>query len=104
MKSKEDAIRIQQYADRLADHDRFPEAGNDTKREYMASQLFPDQTSDIRSIVALARAIYWWDVEPLERVTKAERVLELRAQGYAIRNIATMVRMPESKVRAALTD
>jgi hypothetical protein len=111
LRSQEVARRIHEYAMQMAQHPRFSEATSEEKREFMASQLFPEiTTSDLlgyrpaRSIAQRASLIYWWDIEPIEKVTKAERAKALYAQGESIRNIAAVLKMSEMKVKAAITD
>lgn len=110
LRSTEVARKLHDYATQLAQHPRFAEATSEEKREFMATQLFPDLDSDMhgfRTAVSIAKRavlIYWWDVEPIERATKAERARALRAQGETIRNIAAVLKMSEAKVRAALEE
>ena len=105
LRSDEESAIIKECAETLVHHERFSEATNENKREYMAAQLFPDQSPlAIRNIISLAQAIYWWDIEPAERATKGERIRELRSLGFSIRHIASMLRMPESQVREALVE
>lgn len=110
LRSVEVARKLHDYATQLALHPRFPEATSEEKREFMASQLFPNLDSDMhgyRTAVSIAKRavlIYWWDVEPVEKATKAERTRALRAQGESIRNIAGILKMSEAKVRAALNE
>ncbi len=101
-RSKEEAVKVLRLAEQLARHERFPEATNDGKRLFMAEKLFPDESLDRRRVVQLAELIYWWEVEPTERATKAEKARALRESGENIRNIAAMLKMSEAKVRAAL--
>lgn len=106
LRSQEEARRLHEYAMQLAQHVRFPEATSEEKREYMASQLFPDLTDDgwptSRAIARRAMLIYWWDIEPAEKATKDERARGLYAQGESIRNIAAILKMSEAKVKAAI--
>jgi len=111
IRSQEAARKLHEYAIQLAHHPRFPEATSEEKREFMASQLFPDNTtSDLlgykaaMSIAKRATLIYWWDVEPEEKVSKTERAKALHAQGESIRNIAAALKMSEAKVRIALSE
>lgn len=107
---EEDALRLHQLATELAHHPRFPEATSEAKREFMAQQIFSDSLAEAelrfisRRIAQRAQLIYWWEVELVERVAKAERARNLRAQGESIRNIAAVLKMSETKVRAALEE
>lgn len=111
LRSQEAALKLHECATQMATHPRFSEATSEEKREFMASQLFPDVTEEMalgyRSAASIARRavlIYWWDIEPIEKVTKAERVRALHAQGESIRNIAAVLKMSEAKVKAALAE
>jgi hypothetical protein len=103
----------------LAYHPRFPEATNDAKRVFMAEQLFSNAIDELQeasghsytyqlgrinaqAVAERATLIYWWEVEPTERASKAERARDLRRQGESIRNIAAVLKMPEGRVRAVL--
>lgn len=103
LRSAEEAKRLHERASEMARHPRFPEATSEAKREHMARELFPNEDRrDQRDIAERAALVYWWDVEPMERVTKAERVRELYDAGESIRGIAAALKMSEAKVRAAL--
>jgi hypothetical protein len=111
LRSQEAARTLHKYATLMAQHPRFSEASSEEKREFMASQLFPEiTTGDLRSyrpyrsIAQRAMLIYWWDIEPIEKITKAERAKALYAQGESIRNIAAVLKMSETKVKAAIAD
>lgn len=110
LRSEEKALKIHEYAEQMAHHSRFPEAKSQEKRAFMAMQLFPDIADDdwperlAASIAKRAELIYWWDIEPIEKVSKAERAKELYTQGESIRNIAAMLKMSEAKVRAAISE
>jgi len=90
----------------LAEHPRFKEANSQEKREFIAEKLFgPElEAHDYHfGVVAIARRaslIYWWEVEPAEQATIADRVRALRDRGTSIRNIAATVKISEAKVRA----
>jgi len=103
LRSVEEAKRLHERACEMARHPRFAEATSEAKREHMAGQLFPNLSlRDRRDIAERAALIYWWDVEPIERVTKAERVRALYDAGESIRGIAAALKMSEAKVREAL--
>jgi len=109
LRTKDNAKILHECATQMAHHPRFPEATNQEKREFMASQLFSDlinkelfRHGGAKSISQRASLIYWWDVEPLEKVTKIQRVQALRAQGESLSNIAVLLKMSEAKVRAAI--
>lgn len=102
---QEQARRVRAAADQLVCHARFSEASSEAKRRFMAEELFaadPELAVQSRRIAELAQLIYWWDVEPLERVTKADRARELYLEGHNIRSIATTLKMSEAKVRDAI--
>lgn len=100
--SEQEAVRLKKLADQLARHERFPEASSEGKRRHMAEQLFPTEVGQHKHLAELAALIYWWDVEPQERVTKADRALALYRSGESIKNVAAILKLPESKVRAAI--
>jgi hypothetical protein len=103
IRSKEEAATRLQQAKQLAYHPRFVDASIDEKRRYMAAQLFPKLSySGVTSVVSLAQAVYWWEVEPEMRATKDQKALDLWAGGESIQNIATLLGMPEAKVRTAI--
>jgi hypothetical protein len=111
LRSQDAARTLHLCATQMVHHPRFPEATSEEKREFMASQLFVDLiNSDLlgyraaSSIAKRAALIYWWDVEPIEKVTRVERARALHAQGESIRNIAAVLKMSEAKVRAAIND
>jgi hypothetical protein len=101
-RSTEESTRLYQLAGQLARHERFPEAGSELKRRFMAQQLFPIEIGLHARIADLASIVYWWEVEPEERVTKTEKAQELYARGESLKSIAAMLNMPESKVRSAV--
>jgi hypothetical protein len=108
--SKQHAQRLQELAVEMARHPRFAEATSDAKRTFMAEQLFGDilrsepLSYTAEKVAARAHLIYWWDIEPAEWATQAERVRELRTQGKSIRHIAAELRMSEARVRAASSE
>ncbi len=105
VRTEEEAAKNLQRAGQLARHERFPDASNSEKRLFMAQQLFPDNAEDrldLTRIVHLAEMIYWWEVEPEMRASKAQKARDLRANGESIKNIAALLKMPEAKVRAAI--
>jgi hypothetical protein len=111
LRSQETAHKLYECAVQMAHHPRFSEASNDDKREFMAQQLFPEMASDdplgrrtAMSIAKRASLIYWWDVAPTEKVMKAQRARALYAQGDSIRNIASVLKMSDAKVRAAINE
>ena len=85
----------------LAGHERFPEASNEAKRQFMAEQFFPAETAvDQERIAEKASLIYWWDVGPAEHARKVERAQDMYERGgETIRHIATVLHLPEAKVR-----
>lgn len=98
--------RIQILADELVRHERFPEANNDARRQFLSKKLFPDEPPFIQHKVAeLASLIYWRDIEPEKRATKTEQAREMyRKDGATIRHIAAVLHMPEARVREAISD
>jgi len=106
-RSREEAMRLFKYADEMARHSRFAEAGSETKRQFMAGRLFLEAADDPRKaqrIAELAMLVHWWDIEPEERTALTERARALRQAGEPIKNIAAMLKMSEAKVRAAISD
>ena len=99
--STEDAKRVKRLADELARHPRFTEANSEAKRRFMAEQLFPDEPG-LYSVVSLAELVYWWDVQPVERATKAQRVRELYDSGMSVTAIGGVLNLSTAKVRALL--
>lgn len=104
IRTTEEATKTFELARQLALHERFPDAANHEKRMFMAEQLFPDMAEFKRRIVEIAELIYWWEVEPSERILKAQKVHELRAKGESIKNIQVLLKMSEAKVRAAIEE
>lgn len=117
LRSQEVVLKLYEYATQMAHHPRFREATSEEKRVFMARQLFPDVPDGIddldnvqgagftsRTIARRAALIYWWDIEPTERVTIDERVRVLRAQGESIKNITAVLKISEAKVRAAINN
>jgi hypothetical protein len=113
IQTKAAGLKLHEYATQMAQHPRFSDATSEAKREFMASQLFPDINADndelsllgyrpAMSIAQRATLLYWWDIEPLHRATQVERAQSLRNQGESIRNIATILKMSEAKVQAAI--
>lgn len=103
--SEEEAKRQHDRADEMARHPRYLEATSEAKREFMAQQLYPQlDPFECRRIGARSALIYWWEVEPTERMTKEERARELYAAGENIRNIVAILKISEPKVRVALGD
>jgi hypothetical protein len=106
VRSQEEAAAHLQRARQLAQHERFPEATNEDKRLYMAKQLFPDLpeygSMGLRSVVSLARSVYWWDVAPAQQTAKEQQVRDLWAHGESIKNIAAQLGISETKVKAAI--
>ena len=88
----------------MARHERYGEATNDVKRRFMAEKLFPEHEGLHSRIAETAGLIYWWEVEPLERVTTEEKVQKLRSGGHSIRNIAAILGISEQKVRRGLSE
>lgn len=103
-----DAKLLHDLATQLAHHPRFSDAKSDAKRQFVAEQLFSDELHNeshrfrARDIASRAEMIYWWEVEPVEKVTRDERIREMRARGDSIRNIAVALKVSEAKVKAAL--
>ena len=111
LRNEEAAQILHVYADKLAHHPRFTEAASEEKREFMASQLYPELNDDsvfgYRAHATIARRaalVYWWDIEPAINASKSEKARALRAEGESIRSIAAILKMPESKVRAAINE
>lgn len=108
LRRKEEALKLHELATQMAHHPRFLGAKSAAKREFMAAQLFPDVTDvpmlgfTARGIAERATLIYWWEVEPGATVTKGARAMDLYARGDSIPNIAAVLKMSESNVRAAL--
>jgi hypothetical protein len=109
IRTKVAAQKLHEYATQMAEHPRFSDATSEAKREFMANQLFPDLDNDeilwyetATSIAQRAALIYWWDIDPVDKATKIERVQSLHNEGESIRNIAAILKMSESKVRAAI--
>jgi hypothetical protein len=103
LRTEEAAFFLMEAAREVASHERFPEATNNEKRAYMVDQLYPGLTPQQRTeVVGLAQAIHWWDIAPAENATKEQQARDLRARGETIRNIAALLKMPETRVRAIL--
>lgn len=102
VRTKEEAVKLLHLAEQLVRHERFSEATNDGKRLFMTEKLFPNEGIDHHRIIQLAELIYWWEVEPVERATKAQKARDLRDSGESIKNIAALLKMSEAKVRAAI--
>jgi hypothetical protein len=102
--TNEKTSRLYQCAEQMARHERYVEASNEAKRQFMAEKLFPEHDGDHRRIAELAGLIYWWEVEPSDRATIAVRVNDLYHEGLSVKNIATTLKMPEAKVKALLAD
>ena len=109
-RSQQHTAQFHELATQMAHHPRFREATSDAKREFMAEQLFGDVLRAERlpfapaRIAARASLIHWWDVDPNERVTMAERARQLSAEGESKRSIAAILGMSEAKVSAALNE
>lgn len=108
LRSDTDAIKFHEYATKIAHHPRFPEATSDAKRQFMVEQVFPEINdvfpgyNSALQLVQRANLIYWWDVEPNEKVKLTERVKQMYEDGETIRNIAAILKISEAKVRAAV--
>lgn len=103
--SDEEAKRLHRLAGELARHPRYHEATSEAKREYMAEQVFPEEDLfHLRRIAARAALIYWWDVEPSERVGKAERVRQLYDAGETMAGIAAILNVSREKVKRMLVE
>jgi hypothetical protein len=100
-RSVEESLRLHSLADQMARHHRFIEATNEAKRAYMAEQLFPEEEY-AASIADRAVLIYWWEVEPVERVTFVEKVRHLWQQGERVSGIAAILQVSQEKVRRAV--
>lgn len=105
LRSNKETTRLHDRAGEMARHPRYAEATNDAKREYMAEQLFPElDPLDCRHVASLAALMYWWHVEPVERVSTIERVRELYDAGETMTSIAALLKVSREKVRAALAE
>lgn len=108
--SRESALRLHDLATQLAAHPRFSEANSQEKREFMAQRIYGQMATDdypsmsIGAIARRAALIYWWDFEPSERATIAERVRALKKQGQSARSIAAVLNISDARVRAALQE
>jgi len=102
--------QLHELASLLALHPRFAEAKSQERREYMAERLYGEVLNDpagplridVGSLVRRASLIHWWEVEPAETASIAERVRSLRQGGESILNIAAAVKISPARVRAAL--
>lgn len=105
LRSDEEAARLHRLAGEMAHHFRYAEATSEAKREYMAQQLFPDEDPfECQQIARRAALIYWWEVEPVERVMQAQKVRELYGAGETMTGIAGILKLSREKVRAALAE
>jgi hypothetical protein len=107
--SKETTLRFHEYAKQVAQHPRFADAKSIEKRMYMVSELFPDIENDFPenyrpafNVAKRAELIYWWEIEPKEKILVVERVKQLHEQGESIKNIAAILKITEAKVKAAV--
>lgn len=104
-RSQEEARRIHEFALKMVRHPRFSEATSQEKREYMASQLYPEaHRFEVRDIALRASLIYWWEFEPGEKAKTKERIKDLYSQGETIRNIAAVLKITEARVKQAITE
>lgn len=105
LRPSEEATRLHRLADEMVHHPRFSEASSEAKREFMAEQLYAEESPlTWRHIATRAAMIYWWDVEPAERASRAARICDLYDQGESIRNIGAILRLSEAKIRMELGD
>lgn len=105
LRSTEDAKRLHGRAGEMARHARYPEATSEAKREYMAQQLFPDEDPiECQRIARRSVVIYWWEVEPAERASNAQRARELYDAGETLTTIAALFKMSRDKVKALLAE
>lgn len=103
--SEEEGRVLFERAKELAQHPRYREATSETKREYMTEQVFPEMSQHAcQRIASLSTLVYWWEVEPVERVSNAERARELYAAGESMTSIAALLQISREKVKAALAD
>jgi hypothetical protein len=101
--SRERTQLLHRLAEEMARHERFPDAKSEEKREFMAKRLFPELESyEAERVADRASLIYWWDVEPTERTTMAERARQLYRSGESIKNIMAVLKLSEARVRAAI--
>lgn len=103
--SDEDAKRLHRLADEMARHPRYQEATSEAKREYMAEQAFPEEDLfQWRRTGARAAPIYWWDVEPTERVGKSQRARDLYEAGETMAGVAAILNVSREKVKRMLVE
>lgn len=103
LRDEEASFFLLQAAREVASHERFPDASNNEKRAYMVDQIYPGLSPQQRTeVVGLAQAIYWWEIAPAENANREQQIRDLRSKGETIKNIAALLRIPETRVRAIL--
>lgn len=103
LRTEEATFFLMEAAREVASHERFPEASNNEKRAYMVDQIYPGLTPDQRAqVVSLAQVIHWWEIAPAENATKEQQARNLRARGETLKNIAAILKIPESRVKSIL--
>lgn len=91
-------------ARQMAEHPRYHEATNESKRGFMAARLFSVDEYEARQIAERAVLLHWWDIEPSQREARRVSIQSLQAEGLSVRAIAQHLGLTEAKVRAALND
>lgn len=92
LESEAGAKEKRRKAETLARSDRYARAKNDAQRRYVADEIFPDDDElGIRKTLELAALIYWDKVEPEREQDLAKRVVELRATGMNMSEVAAQV-------------
>ena len=102
-KYSEEARTYQGYGDQLGRHERWPDATNDSRWEFMAIQLFPDIADDpqaLKKVIERAGMVYWYYVEP----QKADQAREMYRAGESAKTIRARLKMSEAKFNEAIAE
>lgn len=103
--STEEAKRLHRLGEEMVRHPRYHEATSEAKREFMAEQVFPEENMfEWRRIATRSALIYWWDVEPSERVGKAQRARELYDAGETMAGVSAILNVSREKVKRMLAE